>query len=140
MKVHFSNRQTDLPIPRKEVIAIARSLCSFLSVQCDELAVYFVGEKKIAALHGQFFGDPTPTDCITFPLNTSYLGEIFICPKVALAYAKKHRLDPFEETILYLAHGLLHLIGYTDQDPKSKREMRKKEKSCMRHLKEQGLL
>jgi probable rRNA maturation factor len=43
-------------------------------------------------------------------------------------------LDPYRETILYLVHGLLHLVGYNDLEPKDKAAMRRKEKSCMRKL------
>lgn len=135
MKIHIFNRQKDLPLSKRTIAKIVRSLCSFLSVACDEIGLHFVTPQKIAALHNQFFNDPTPTDCITFPIDKSYLGEIFICPAMALPYP-----DPFRETVLYVVHGLLHLLGYDDLDPKKRRAMRKKEKSCMHHLKDTGLL
>ena len=61
-------------------------------------------------------------------------GEIFVCPLAAIAYAKKQESRPYEETALYIVHGLLHLLGYDDLEEKAKKNMRKKEKSCMRHL------
>ena len=99
------------------------------------MGVYFVTMKEICRLHDQFFNDPSPTDCITFPIDLDpatadrYLGDIFIAPEAALAYP-----DPYEETTLYLVHGLLHLIGYDDLTPIEKKKMRRKEKSCMRRL------
>lgn len=133
VKIHFSNLQKDLPLQKQAIASIVRSLCSFLSIKCDEIGLYFVTKQKIASLHKQFFDDPTPTDCITFPIDSSYLGEIFICPSMALSYA-----NPFQETVLYVVHGLLHLLGYDDLDPKKRLTMRKKEKSCMDFLKRQG--
>ena len=132
--VHVDNQQRALPIKKRTVSRIIKELLSFLQIHCKEISVYFITEEKIAELHDQFFQDPTPTDCISFPIDDKHLGEIFICPAIAIAYAKKHHLDPFNETVLYLVHGILHLIGYDDLDPKSKRIMRKMEQKCMRYI------
>ena len=102
---------------------------------CEQIAVFFVTSKELCRLHDEFFDDPSPTDCITFPIDLDpetpdrYLGDIFISPEAALAYPK-----PYEELTLYLVHGLLHLIGYDDMTPAEKKKMRRKEKSCMHRL------
>ncbi len=134
MKIDLFNNQKDLPIDKSRLRLLVREVLSFLEISPKELAIYFVEEKKISELHEQFFQDPTVTDCITFPIDEEFLGEIFVCPKVALTYAKKRGLDPQKEVLLYVIHGILHLIGYDDLDPKERRSMRKMEKSCMRHL------
>ena len=97
-------------------------------VATQEVAIYFVGIRKITQLHAEHFQDPTPTDCITFPLNEQLLGEIFVCPKAAMNYNPKH---PYEETTLYIIHGLLHLLGYDDIDRKKRARMRREEKRLM---------
>ena len=65
----------------------------------------------------------------------SILGEVFICPAIAVEYAEKHQKNPLEETTLYLVHELLHLIGYDDLNPEDRKEMRKAEARHMRKLK-----
>lgn len=102
--------------------------------------MYLVSAKAITELHDEFFDDPTPTDCITFPLDDSHLGELFVCPRAAVEYARKHKLPPYEELTLYLVHGILHCIGYDDLTPNQRRAMRKKEKSCMQFLKAHSLV
>ena len=119
---------------------LTAAVLDHLKVSPEEIAIYFVSEKKICQLHEQFFQDPTPTDCISFPLDENYLGDIFVCPATALSYAAKNNLDPQEETVLYIVHGILHLLGYDDLEVKARRLMRKKEKSCMRHLRMLELL
>jgi probable rRNA maturation factor len=116
-----------------------KALFKFLFVSCDEVSIYFVSIKEISKLHEDHFDDPTPTDCITFPVDDSYLGDVFICPEVAIQYANKKGLDPFQETLLYMVHATLHLLHFNDLTPKEKRCMRKKEKVCMDHLNEQTL-
>ena len=93
-------------------------------VTCKELSVYFVGKRKIATLHGKYFNDPTPTDCITFPLDRDFLGEIFICPKVAL---EANPRSPYVETTLYIFHCLLHLLGYDDISKKERARMQREQ-------------
>lgn len=113
-----------------------------LKVSTDEVSFYFVSERKICQLHKEFFNDPTSTDCITFPLDPPdekkeayhVLGEAFICPLTALTYAKLHKINPHEELYRYVIHCILHLIGYTDVDPKERAKMKRKEKACLNKL------
>ncbi|MCH8978610.1 MAG: rRNA maturation RNAse YbeY, partial [Armatimonadetes bacterium] len=42
------------------------------------------------------------------------------------------RWTPQEELVLYLVHGLLHLVGYDDRSPMERRLMRQRERSIMR--------
>ncbi len=138
--IRIFNRQKDLKISKGSTRTLIASLLNFLNVSTEEISLYFVTEKEICKLHEQFFQDPSPTDCISFPIDQSHLGEIFVCPKVAVAYAKKRGLDPHEETSLYIVHGILHLLGFDDLETQAKRRMRKKEKSCMRHLYEHKVI
>lgn len=134
MIIGIYNRQKDLKIDKGSARALVLAALHCLKAPFKEITVYFVTEKQIAKIHDQFFQDPTPTDCISFPIDPEHLGEIFVCPAVAIQYAKRRGLDPYNETALYIIHGLLHLLGFDDLGQKARRTMRKKEKSCMRHL------
>ncbi len=72
----------------------------------------------MARVHGDFLGDPTETDVITFPY-----GEILVCPAVAKDRAIEYRVEVEQEVLLYALHGLLHLTGYDDTTPKLAEEM-----------------
>lgn len=143
LKVNVYNRQKALPIQKRLVRSAVSDLLTFLQLACNEISVYFVSEKEITNLHSQFFDDPTPTDCVTFPLDDpetqGHIGEVFISPSAAILYTAQKNLDPHEETLLYLIHGILHLAGYDDLEPEKRRVMRKMEKKCMRHLRTRGI-
>jgi probable rRNA maturation factor len=101
------------------------------------VAIHFVSKKKICELHEMFFDDKTPTDCISIPIDDpeedaphSHLGEVFVCPKVAIEYGG----DPIQETMLYVIHGLLHLLGFDDITPKDRKAMRKEERKALRFI------
>ncbi len=135
------NSQKDLSLSLATVKLAVPFLLRELNISTDEVIIHFVSKTRIAKVHDQFFADPTPTDCISFPMDEPskeptqnkhhILGEIFVCPKVAMEYALQHRGDPYQETLLYVIHGLLHLIGYDDMDPVSRRKMRRMEKKCL---------
>lgn len=135
MKIHVLNRQKDLPLSVSSVRKLVRSVILLRNVTCQEISIYFVSEAKITQLHGEFFNDPTSTDCISFPIDSETLGEVFVCPKVAMAYASKNHIDPYDETALYVIHGILHLLGDDDLSPIPRRKMRKNEKKCTTHYK-----
>lgn len=123
-------------------------LLSELKISTDEIIIHFVTEGKISSLHKDFFNDPTSTDCITFPLDPptthkdSYhvIGELFICPKTALIYSKKHSIDKYQELYRYLIHCILHLIGYDDLEPQPRERMKRKERALLKKLQEKSLL
>ena len=148
MKVYVKNSQKDLLIPSVLIKKVAKEVILFEGFNCNEVSIYFVTTSTITKMHDEYFNDPTTTDCISFPMDMDIenleeyriLGEVFVCPETALDYTKKNTGDPFEETVLYMVHGLLHLMGYDDLDPKSKVKMRRAEKKHMTHLKNLGLL
>ncbi len=172
MKIYISNRQTDLALSLTQLRAVIRASLQLEKCLCDEVTAHFVTEKKIANLHALYFNDPSPTDCISFPIDgpmdsllddskndlidkikspvklpslaLSYhphiLGEIFVCPAIAIQYAQTHDQDPYRETTLYIVHGLLHLMGYDDLDPKDRKKMRQAEKRHLAHLTHQHFI
>ncbi|MEM7175721.1 MAG: rRNA maturation RNase YbeY [Chlamydiota bacterium] len=141
-------KQADLTICSSQVKNLVNVVLTYKQIVCDTVICHFVDTATISALHRDFFNDPTPTDCISFPLDAptasppgdSILGEIFVCPRIAIDYATTHQLNPYDEVSLYLIHGLLHLIGYTDTEPKKRAEMRRQEKACLCYLEEKKAL
>lgn len=142
MNVHTINSQSALNINHKDVERLVRSFLKWKKVNCNEVIIHFVDREKITQLHKDHFQDPTPTDCISFPIDSpdettsgySILGEIFICPEIAIEYVNENRGNPYHETSLYIIHGLLHLLGYDDQDSENRSIMRAQEKSAMLYL------
>jgi len=140
-KILVYNEQKDLPLSTSLVREVILFLLKELKVTTHEVAVHFVRESKICHLHETCFNDPSVTDCITFPMDAPskkeiyhVLGEAFICPKTAVLYANKHKTDPYCELYRYLVHCILHLIGYTDTDPKERARMKRKENTCLKKV------
>lgn len=142
MIVNVSDQQTVLKISLDQVKGIVCQVLAAENQSCDEVNIYLVDTAVISQLHQQFFDDPSPTDCITFPMDPQeelmpyrILGEVFVCPATAIEYALKYRKDAWEETTLYIVHGLLHLLGYDDLEAEDRKQMKQAEARHMRKLK-----
>ena len=51
------------------------------------------------------------------------LGDIVLCPQVAIEQAKGAGHSTQDELNLLTAHGLLHLLGFDHAEPDEEREM-----------------
>jgi probable rRNA maturation factor len=85
-----------------------------------EVSVVLVSDRRMAELHRRFLQQPGPTDVITFQH-----GEIFVSPETARRQARSFRTSLAHELRLYIAHGLLHLQGFDDQDARSSAKMKR---------------
>ncbi len=144
MNIHIIDQQHSLTLSPTAVEKVVAAVIAYEGQRCDEVAVYFIDNNAMCRLHEEYFDDPSPTDCISFPIDSeaaSYrvLGDIFVCPDTAITYAQEHRGDPHRETLLYIVHGLLHLMGYDDIDPKDEVQMRAAEARHMANLEALGL-
>jgi len=77
-----------------------------------ELEFILLDNEEMTRVHGEFCGEATPTDVITF-----LHGEILICPEVAREQGPQWDRSLEEEVLLYGIHGMLHLIGFDDHEP-----------------------
>jgi probable rRNA maturation factor len=84
----------------------------------DDVEISIVSDEVIAQVHQDFMGIPGATDVITFEH-----GEIVISAETARAYAACYENSFEKELMLYIIHGLLHLAGHEDADPKEREVM-----------------
>lgn len=144
--INVIDQQTALNISVEQVERLVQKVIELEGQTCDEVNVYFVDTPTICQLHAQFFDDPSPTDCISFPMDKEgqeeyrLLGEVLICPAIAIDYVAEHTGNAYQETSLYLVHGLLHLMDYDDVEDEKVVLMREAEERHMRHLQSLGLL
>lgn len=104
-----------------------------------ELSVALVDDKTMRRIHRQFLRDGSSTDVMTFPLEfdrrrrpTS--GEVVVCEPYARKKARELGTEPKHELLLYALHGLLHLNGFDDRNPRQYRRMHRMEDTILRRL------
>ena len=110
-----------------------------------DLSVQFLSSARMAEINQSFLGHEGPTDVITFDLSQeapedTLVGEILICPDVAMAFSQSFGTHWYEECMRYLIHGLLHLAGFDDLEPEPRRLMKRHEHRWVRQMHEHFLL
>jgi probable rRNA maturation factor len=91
------------------------------------LSVVFVDDADLARMHGEWLGDGSPTDVISFDLGEDEpgpVGELYVSAERARAVAAERGLDERRELALYVVHGALHLCGFDDHEPAERERMR----------------
>jgi probable rRNA maturation factor len=84
----------------------------------EEVSILIVSDRRMEALHKKFCGVLGTTDVLTFQH-----GEIVISADMAARQARMFHTDVLGEIQLYLLHGLLHLAGFDDVEPRQRKQM-----------------
>jgi len=106
--------------------AAAEATLQDQGVEDAGLSVVLTDEAAMSALNFQFAGMNEPTDVLSFPdgepdpdSGQVYLGDVIICPPIALAGAARGRHTLLDELTLLTVHGVLHLLKHghaTEED------------------------
>jgi len=133
MRVEISSRQAVLRCPAPAIRAVLRKALQMEGTDA-ELSVALVGDAEMEALNRRFLGRKGVTDVLAFPYGTQgglVSGEIVVNAELARREAAARSHTPLDELMLYLVHGLLHLLGYDDHKPAERREMHERERSIL---------
>ncbi len=94
--------------------------CSLTIVICSKNTI-----QKYNKIYRQ---ENNPTDVLAFEFEKhkkeNYLGDILVCSEIASETSKKLKISFEKEISRYVIHGILHLIGFSDKDKKSRKKMR----------------
>jgi len=116
-----------------------------------ELTVDLTGHRRIQELNRRYRGVDRTTDVISFKDETaphpnplpqgegggarvrrSLQGDVAINVQQAAIQAKKMGHSTRREIRLLLIHGILHLLGYTDYEPRERRRMFARQNALLR--------
>jgi len=130
------NNESGVEVDAEAVQRLAVFALDQMHVHPDaELAIVFVDEAAMEQLHVQWMDEPGPTDVLSFPMDelrpgsedsptpAGLLGDIVVCPQVAIAQAQTAGHSPLEEMLLLTTHGILHLLGFDHAEPEEEKEM-----------------
>ena len=111
-----------------------------------DLAIHLVAAPEMTRLNETFLRHKGSTDVVTFdyaePAGREKRascpallhGEVFVCLDEAVTQARRFRVTWQSELVRYVVHGVLHLLGYDDLNPRARRRMKAAENRLMRRL------
>ncbi len=130
------NNESGIPVDEAALQRLALHAFDHLNVHRDaELAIVLVDEAAIEQLHVQWMDEPGPTDVLSFPMDElrpgsddeptppGLLGDIVLCPQVAVQQAQAAGHSTQDELLLLTTHGILHLLGFDHAEPDDEKEM-----------------
>ena len=130
------NNESGHVVDEAEFAALGRHVLDAMRVHPQaELSVILVDEAAMEQLHVQWMDEPGPTDVLSFPMDElrpgedgavsapGLLGDVVLCPEVAVRQARAAGHSTSEELLLLTTHGILHLLGYDHAEPEEEKEM-----------------
>ena len=117
-KVTISSSQDALRVPRRKIAELIVLTARLEGATIREVDVAVVNDDQIGALNRRYLHRSGPTDVLSFDMSepgaSGLCGQIVVCAQVAVGEARRRRIGPQAELMLYVLHGLLHLLGYDD--------------------------
>ena len=134
-RVLISSSQKSLRVPRKRIAELAAFVARAEGVRVAEIDLAVVESDEIARLHRRYLGRGGVTDVLSFDLSDSSSGglyaQIVACGDVAAREGRLRGVGPQRELMLYVVHGLLHVMGYDDDTDSAAAEMHAREQQLL---------
>jgi len=133
------DEQDELAVDLGKVRTLCENILDDSGIRSGKINVVLVNSDTIQQFNRDFLQHDYPTDSISFlsedRRNEGYLeGEVLVCAEIAKDRAVEFGWTSEEELLLYVVHGMLHLIGYDDATQEQQTAMQEKERSYLATL------
>ena len=138
MSIQFFNADVAYTVKNKTIL---RSWISAVikkeGYSLDNLSIIFCSDEYLYKMNVEYLKHDTYTDIITFDLSTvkkQINGELYISIDRVRENAKSNLVPISNELHRVMIHGTLHLCGYKDKSPQSKKLMTSRENESLKLL------
>jgi probable rRNA maturation factor len=148
LSIAIRNRQRLRRINSARLRRIICAVLHDLQIPSCDLCFHLVTATEMARINWQFLQHQGSTDVITFdfsdkpPVKPGWRGplhgEIFICIADAVKQAREFGATWQSELARYAIHGVLHLTGHDDLNPKARRVMKREENRLLTQMRTLG--
>lgn len=130
-ELSLANEQTAHAVDAKRLISAARRVLADSKFNSAMISIAVVDDARIHGLNRQFLNHDYPTDVLSFVLDADdakLRGEVVLSAETAAIVAATGGWKEADEQLLYVIHGVLHLVGLDDQSNETARQMRAAER------------
>ncbi|MCY3006031.1 MAG: rRNA maturation RNase YbeY [Planctomycetota bacterium] len=128
-EIQFSCRCVKLP--KRTIEQAVAQIASDYGWQDGEISIAIVDDAQIHQINLQYLNHDYPTDVISFDTTESETfleGEVIASADTAHRIATQNGWLASHELLLYIIHGMLHVIGLEDATEAQAKKMRAHEK------------
>lgn len=119
MTVHLTKRRGTPAIDRSKLIRRAQRLLKALEHPSSELSLLLTGDEEMTTLNRTWRSKDKTTDVLSFcqreggsaVLRPDVLGDVVISLAQAQRQARRRKASLWDEVLVLLVHGVLHLLG-----------------------------
>lgn len=133
--ISITTRCKSLRTPRTRAAALVEYIARSGNRRIDMLDILVVDSAEMADMNLDYLNHTGPTDVISFDLADAHsegiTGQLILCGEVAREQAPRFGNRPQKELLLYLAHGLLHLMGYDDRTESGRAIMHQRQQELL---------
>jgi probable rRNA maturation factor len=136
VEVSVEMRVRDLPLPVAKLRRDAAAAVAAAGFR-GALSLAVVSDATMRRVNRQFHATDEPTDVLAFPLgggDGAFDAEVVVSLDTARREAHERGVDPAAELMLYVVHGVLHLLGFDDHAKADARRMHARTLSILADL------
>lgn len=142
-EITIENRQKRIRISSPRLIRWVQEILERLGWKRAGLSLLLVDDTEIRHLHRRFLGKDCATDVLAFGQQegrpfpgrgTPFLGDVVVSVETARRIGPEYGNRWDEELLIYVCHGILHLMGYQDSTPALRSKMNRKQESLVRKV------
>jgi probable rRNA maturation factor len=135
--VEIARRFTGIEFDASGLRRLVRYVCRRFGVAGGTVSVAILPEQVIRRINRRFLGRGCSTDVISFDLSDDDSGvmfEILVNGQRAVGEARARGHSAEGELLLYVAHGLLHELGFDHRGCREARVMSRAQREILREL------
>lgn len=123
------NNQAGSQVEEQKLQKVAQRFLDYYNLSSLSVSLAFLKSEEMRKINQTYRGINKTTDVLSFLASSeekkedNFLGEILFDYEQIRKQAKDLDRGEEEELIFILIHGLLHLLGYTDETPEEKQKM-----------------
>ncbi len=132
--ISISHDQTGSGCEDGEILDLVHRIVAREEGSVTTLSIVLAGHRVVRSLNQRFLGRDRNTDVLAFPLGDEedtiggvLDGEIYVDVQTAAERAPEFGVTTKMEVMRYIAHGILHLLGYSDATEEERKKMHRLE-------------
>ena len=134
-KITISNCQKTVDVSEASLRRLVEFVAAAEDCGIDSIDVAIVDADEIASLNSRYLGKDEVTDVLSFDISeansSGIIAQIVVCGDVAAEVGPSHDLSGDDELMLYIIHGLLHLMGYDDAEAEQAERMKTRQEELL---------
>jgi probable rRNA maturation factor len=136
-EISLTNQQSRHDVDERRLIDAARAILQDSAYSSAAISLAIVDDDTIHELNRRHLQHDWPTDVLSFVLDNDgdhLEGEVVLSADTAAAAAEELGHSAAEEQLLYVIHGILHLVGHDDKSDCDAQKMRAAEARFLRQF------